>query len=55
MRLAVRGGTICMQLAVTQVQFACEWRLIGYNLHATGNHLVQDKRQAEKSWGKGRL
>jgi hypothetical protein len=28
-----------MRLAVTWVQFACNWRPLGYNLHATGSHL----------------
>jgi hypothetical protein len=26
----------CMQLAATQVQFACDWRPLGYKLYATG-------------------
>ncbi len=28
----------CMRLAATQVQFACDWRSLGYNLYATGGH-----------------
>jgi hypothetical protein len=27
-----------MRLAATQVQFACDWRPLGYNLYATGGH-----------------
>jgi hypothetical protein len=27
-------STICMPLAATQVQFACDWRPLGYNLYA---------------------
>jgi hypothetical protein len=27
-----------MQLAATRVQFACNWRPLGYNLYATGGH-----------------
>jgi hypothetical protein len=29
------AGTIFMQLATTQVQFACDWRPLSYNLNAT--------------------
>jgi hypothetical protein len=29
---------ICMRLAATWVQFACDWRPLSYNLHATGGH-----------------
>ncbi len=38
-------GTICMRLAATQVQFACNWR-------ATR---LQDRSQADKYCVKGRL
>ncbi len=31
---------ICMLLAATGVQFACNCRPLGYNLHATGGHSV---------------
>ncbi len=34
------AGTICMQLAATLLQFACDWRPLRYNLHATGGHSV---------------
>jgi hypothetical protein len=27
-----------MRLAATQVQFACDWRQLGNNLHAAGGH-----------------
>ncbi len=30
------GGTICIQLAVKLVQFACDWRPLRYNSNATG-------------------
>jgi hypothetical protein len=28
-----------MRLAATPIQFACKWRPLGYNLHATGGHM----------------
>jgi hypothetical protein len=60
------AGTICMQLVATQVQLACDWRPLRYNLPATGGHSgaicmrlaairLQDKRQANKRCVKGRL
>jgi hypothetical protein len=31
------AGTICMRLAATRVQFAYDWRPLGYNLYVTGS------------------
>jgi hypothetical protein len=33
-----RFYSCCMRLAATRVQFACDWRPLRYNLHATGGH-----------------
>jgi hypothetical protein len=34
----VKSTGICMPLAATRVQFACHWRPLSYDLHATGGH-----------------
>ncbi len=50
------AGTICMRLAATWVQFACIWRPLGYNLHATGSHLGTIYKQlANLAWDSGPL
>jgi hypothetical protein len=37
-----------MRLAVTRVQFACDWRPLGYNLHATGGHPIYMRLAASR-------
>jgi hypothetical protein len=36
--VACKFYSCCMRLAATWVQFACNWRPLRYNLHATGGH-----------------
>jgi hypothetical protein len=34
----IKLAEFCMRLAAMGVQFACDWRPLGYNLHASGGH-----------------
>jgi hypothetical protein len=37
-----------MRLAAIRVQFACDWRPLGYNLHATGGHPIYMRLAASR-------
>jgi hypothetical protein len=46
----IKLTVLCLRLAAKWVQFACDWRPRGYNLHATGGHVSTICMRLAATW-----